>query len=290
MNPPLRWFEAIPLCRAAGKPWVIATLIGTQGSTPRAAGSKMIITADTLYDTLGGGQLEHYISRSARELITQGRDQQKIEYLPLSNKTKQCCGGTVNVLLECFAASRVELHIFGAGHVAKALIKIVGEIDCQVSWIDSRPEMFPAELPSNTQTYCTSEPLSYIQTIQPGAIALVLTHDHALDYRLITALLDYANCEFIGLIGSKAKAQRFKKRLKSESFSPGDIDKIHCPVGLQQVKGKYPMEVAVSIAAQLLPRIVQPSQSGSTGVYWRDAPQLTAGEPDQPATEEVTQG
>ena len=270
---PLRWFDAIAHCQAGGEPWVLVTIIGTQGSTPRAAGSKMIITAESSFDTLGGGQLEHLIMARAREMITTGENQQTLEHLPLSNKTRQCCGGTVNVLLECFTGAKQHLYLFGAGHVAKALVKILGEIDCRISWVDSRKALFPATLPANTKTFCVDEPVNFIHSMQKGAMALVLTHDHILDYQLISALLDYAECEFIGLIGSKAKAQRFRKRLKSESFSEKAINKLNCPVGLQQIPGKLPMEVAVSIAGQLI-QLINPKSNSiekQKGVYWRDA-------------------
>ncbi|MEI8633035.1 XdhC family protein [Vibrio sp. PP-XX7] len=82
-------------------------------------------------------------------------------------------------------------------------------------------------------------------------IALVMTHDHALDLQLVEALLDRKDCRFIGLIGSKTKALRFKKRLASASFSPAEIESVHCPVGLPEITGKKPFEVALSIAAQI---------------------------------------
>jgi len=248
----MRWFEAIDECRKSNEAWVMATVLETQGSTPREAGAKMLITEASTFDTLGGGRLEFLVIQRARSLIAQGKATQVTEQIPLSAKAGQCCGGKVTVLLESFACSVNQLHIFGAGHVAKALIKIVGELDLSVHWVDSRENEFPQLLPSNVKKYVNSDLLKHIPKMASGALSLVLTHDHALDYKITCALMDRNDCRYIGLIGSKTKSLRFKKRYRSDAFSAASVDSIICPVGLQSIPGKQPMEVAVSIAAQII--------------------------------------
>jgi xanthine dehydrogenase accessory factor len=73
------------------------------------------------------------------------------------------------------------------------------------------------------------------------------------------------------MIGSQTKALRFRKRLADAGFAAQSIEKIHSPIGLPEVKGKLPMEVAVSIAAQLQSLYYQrvPVQSGLS-TSWRD--------------------
>ena len=248
----LHWSEALVECRKRGEAYVLASVIFKTGSTPRDSGTKMVITADHSYDTVGGGRLEFMVIQRAREMILQDHDQQCLENFPLAAKTQQCCGGSVSILLECFQSQQVNVHVFGAGHVAKALMKILPELEMKLHWIDSRADQFPSSATKDVQRYVMENPVAHVAAMQAQAYALILTHDHALDYRLVEALLDRKDCAYIGLIGSQTKAKRFKRRLKSASFSQTEIDSVVCPVGLSSVPGKRPMEVAVSISAQLI--------------------------------------
>lgn len=271
MHSKLSWIEAISYCKQSAKPWVMATVIGTKGSTPRDSGSKMIITEDELFDTVGGGKLEFLIIQKARELLLTGENQHSFEHFPLAAKSQQCCGGVMNVLLECFAEQAQEVHIFGAGHVAKALVSILGQLNMRIFWVDSRKNEFPQEVPSNTSIQHYPDVLAHVNHIKPRAYTIILTHDHILDYQLVEALLDRKDCQYIGLIGSQTKALRFQKRLRSASFSNEAINSVNCPIGLPEVDGKQPMEVAVSISAQLIQKMQEetPKTDTARGLSWR---------------------
>lgn len=272
MNNKLSWIEAITYCKKSAKPWVMATVIGTKGSTPRDSGSKMVVTEDELFDTVGGGKLEFLIIQKARELLLTGTNQHSLEHFPLAAKSQQCCGGVMNVLLECFAEQTQDVHIFGAGHVAKALVDILSQLNMRIFWVDSRANEFPKEVPSNTTIHHYPDVIAHINHIKPNAYTIILTHDHMLDYQLVEALLDRKDCQYIGLIGSKTKALRFQKRLRSASFSSEAIHSVHCPIGLPEIGGKQPMEVAVSISAQLIQKVQEqtPQKTTAGGVSWRE--------------------
>ena len=81
---------------------------------------------------------------------------------------------------------------------------------------------------------------------------IVVTHDHALDYRLIYALLTETDIDYVGLIGSATKANRFMDRLHKDGVSDAERQRCRSPIGLPGVRGKLPMEIAVSIAAEIL--------------------------------------
>ena len=53
-----RWGEMIAQLQRTSEAYVLVTVIGTRGSTPRETGSKMVVTAENSYDTIGGGHLE----------------------------------------------------------------------------------------------------------------------------------------------------------------------------------------------------------------------------------------
>ena len=250
----LSWSNAIQHCQQAGGAYVIATVINTQGSTPRDGGSKMVITAETTYDTIGGGQLEFLLVQQARELIAQNKTCQLLKAIPLAAEAAQCCGGNVTVMLESFAACAWQIALFGAGHVCQALVTILAGLPCQVRVIDNRPELMTQALPSNCRYEFHADPVQAIADLPEQTWAVIFTHDHALDFALCSEFLRTGpekNWGYLGLIGSQTKALRFRKRLSDAGFSSMAIEKMYSPIGLPEVKGKLPMEVAVSIAAQL---------------------------------------
>lgn len=245
------WPEAITQCEQAGRGYVIATIVNTQGSTPRDGGSKMVIDAEQSYDTVGGGQLEFLIIQRARELLAGNAACQRLEPFPLGAQAAQCCGGNVTVMLECFPGCDWQIALFGAGHVSRSLIRILGGLPCRVTVVDNRPEMEPEDLPENVAFRLEPDPVSVISELSDNAWVVIFTHEHSLDFRLCCALLEGYRWSFTGLIGSRTKAERFRARLAAQGFDPETVSRLVCPVGLPEVMGKRPMEVAVSIAAQL---------------------------------------
>ncbi|WP_369921953.1 xanthine dehydrogenase accessory protein XdhC [Marinomonas polaris] len=272
----MSWVHALQEVENAGQAWVIATVIGTQGSAPRESSSKMIITEEHSFDTIGGGQLEYAVCQKARAMLQDASSPSHVlENFPLAAKTNQCCGGVVSVLLEYFPEPANKITIFGMGHVATTLVNVLGNMQAKISWVDSRENLAQDHsikgLPSNVTPFLYESMLEHIDQMSHNEIALVMTHDHALDYQLVEALLDRKDCRFIGLIGSKTKALRFKKRLVSASFSQAEIDSVHCPVGLNEIAGKKPFEIAISIAGQII-QVTQtkaPTKKGS-GLTWKE--------------------
>ena len=96
---------------------MLATVLETKGSTPRDRGAKMVVTEDTVFDTIGGGKLEQLVIDAAREALKLKVKTQQLEHFPLAGKAQQCCGGSVAVLLETFPVARLAVTIFGAGHI-----------------------------------------------------------------------------------------------------------------------------------------------------------------------------
>jgi len=268
----IRWAEQVAALQRQGCAFVMVTIIGTRGSTPREAGSKMVVTAEQTYDTIGGGHLEFKAIARARELLLGEQDSQTLEQYPLGASLGQCCGGHVSVLFEHFAASAKPLLVFGAGHVAKALIPILSELPVRVKWVDSRSEQFPEYIPSQVEKCLTDDPVGEVTRAIPGSYMLVLTHNHQLDYELTETALRRGDMGFIGVIGSDTKARRFRQRLAHRQFSEADIAKMTCPVGLADVPGKRPMEVAVSIAGQMIAlyQVEQPASVSPAAADWSE--------------------
>ena len=267
----LNWYQAVAHCEAVGEPYVLVTVLGVTGSVPREPASKMVITGEHSYDTIGGGHLEYRIGQRARERLARQDYTSEMAHFPLGASLGQCCGGSVSVLIEAHPGCEQELLIFGAGHVACALVTIMGEMPWRITWADQRAGQFPAEVPINARIHHTDDPVGDAPALCAGKQVLILTHNHQLDFDLCRTLLTAADCAGIGLIGSNTKAERFRQRLEHRGFSADQIATIRCPVGRSDVPGKRPMEVAVSISAELLSLTASADQTATRrGLPWKE--------------------
>ncbi|MBO6825886.1 MAG: xanthine dehydrogenase accessory protein XdhC [Sneathiella sp.] len=146
------------------------------------------------------------------------------------------------------------LAVYGAGHVGKAIINAVSPLNCDIHWIDNRADEFPGTIPTNTQKHLCRDPKTVVGEIPNHAFHLVLTHDHQLDLEIVAEILRSGSARFIGLIGSKTKWARFQKQLAQMGFSKQQIASVTCPIGLPELEGKKPAEIAISVAADILRR------------------------------------
>ena len=243
------WLDALAAAERDNQPAVLVTVLAAKGSTPREAGAKMVVSADGLSGTIGGGNLEHQCEAAARGLLAADATGPSTRDFPLGPALGQCCGGHVTVLFEVLRPPGLHIGLFGAGHVGKALIKLLADLPCRVSWIDPRPEAIPANLPPNVTAVRTARPVQAVDALPAASVVLVMTHDHQLDFEIVSAALGRPDLPTIGLIGSATKRARFVSRLARQRIDPA---RLVCPIGLPGIEGKQPAVVAVSVAAQLL--------------------------------------
>ena len=109
----------------------------------------------------------------------------------------------------------------------------------------------------------------------PASAYIIMTHNHQVYYEVLRSVLDRQDANFIGLIGSETKWRRFQMRLEHHGYAAESYKHVHCPVGLSEVKGKRPMEVAISIAAQLVKHYEAKSVNNvSRGIQGKDLTRL----------------
>jgi xanthine dehydrogenase accessory factor len=156
------------------------------------------------------------------------------------------------ILSETLATRHSALWLYGAGHVGQALIRMLAELPFEVTWIDSRAELLPGGLPDNVHPVCPQAPVETVPLAPAAARFLVMTHDHALDYALCRAILARGDFAWLGLIGSKSKAARFRSRLERDGLTAEVIRRLICPIGVEGVESIWPAAIAVGVAAQLL--------------------------------------
>ncbi len=271
MNKP--WYLAIADCKEEGTSFALVTVLGASGSTPRDPGSKMVITEQLTFDTIGGGQLEYLVTQQARELLKKNDTEVVIRAFPLAADAAQCCGGQVSVMIETFAACQWQIVVFGAGHVAQQLIPILARMPCQVHWFDKRLDFLNLPIEANVKARLIPEDVHWlVDDLPTDSDVLILTHDHGLDYELTKACLERNVFSLVGTIGSDTKSSRFEQRLRKDNVSDLALENFVCPIGITDVKSKLPIEIAVSICAQLIARrqIDQQASHDKRGISWRD--------------------
>ncbi|HSM23000.1 MAG TPA: xanthine dehydrogenase accessory protein XdhC [Rubrivivax sp.] len=251
----LRW-------RAAARPAVVVEVLRARGSVPREAGTRMLVAADEVLGSIGGGHLEWQATADARALLARGGASFE-QHIALGPTLGQCCGGTLDLRFTLLSeddpaawplpAPRFTLQLYGAGHVGRAIVRLLAGMPCRVQWIDERESEFSAEaLPPHIERVCVEPVEAEVALAPPGAFHLVLTHSHELDLALTQAILRRGDFGWFGLIGSKTKRARFEHRLRERGFADSLIERIVCPIGLPGITGKEPEVIAVAVVAQLL--------------------------------------
>jgi xanthine dehydrogenase accessory factor len=337
------WVTALAILQLQSKTAVLVTIASVRGSAPRTVGTKMLVTADEVQGTIGGGHLEFTAIEIARKQLD-GGSSAPLQRFPLGASLGQCCGGVVNLLFEpvaagaawvetlsslrtqgaefvvvtpahgaaqggklfvshqgthgtlgaaqCDAAAAAiareliagnrrarlisvpgadsaaggpyffdpvmppdfNIVLFGAGHVGRALVNILGGIPCHVTWVDSRDDAFPPTAPSNVEVVATDAPEAEIDTAAPGSYFLVMTHSHALDEQLSERILRRSDFAYFGLIGSLSKRRQFERRLAGRGIPAESLAAMICPIGVGGIAGKEPGVIAVAVAAEVLER------------------------------------
>jgi xanthine dehydrogenase accessory factor len=147
------------------------------------------------------------------------------------------------------ASFKPKLWIFGAGHIARVLAPMADSLNYDVSIFDGRehwanPQAFPCNVTVHVQALPNPD-----QRPDPNTTVLVMSHSHKLDYQLLQLMHDWP-LDYLGVIGSKTKSLRFRQRMDNEGL---DDSQVHMPIGIADM-GKEPMEVAISVMAELLQR------------------------------------
>jgi len=280
-------------------------ILKTSGSAPRNYGTWMIIWKNGQFGTIGGGQLEYQVTKNARDLL-ESSNYLKIRKYSLGPDIGQCCGGSVEVLIEKLDSEKLKiisnedgyfarsvcqndktlkiiskiknyrnrslpinfsycdgwvieplapekktLWIYGAGHVGTAISHTISNLNkFSISCIDISKDRYPSNFPDCVERLIAANPAEIVKYAPVETHHLILTYSHALDLEICNQLLKQ---KFLsaGLIGSKTKWVRFKKRLSEMGYTLEDINRIVCPIGDPSL-GKSPYEIAIGVASMLL--------------------------------------
>ena len=154
-------------------------------------------------------------------------------------------------LFEPVTKEKELIWIYGAGHVGTAIANILSQLSqFSVTCIDTSQDRYPDNFPKTVEKLITKNPAQIVQYAPLETHHLILTYSHALDLEICHQLLQH-NFATAGLIGSKTKWARFKKRLNELDYTFEQINRIICPIG-EPSFGKSPYEIAIGVASVLL--------------------------------------
>lgn len=243
---------------------IAVRLVRVQGSCPREAGAEMIVAADDCHGTIGGGQLEYMVIDAARAMLAREETARDMD-IPLGPEIGQCCGGRVMVALRrmtvrdrCealeLAARRMaalpHVYILGAGHVGRALARLLEQMPVRTIVVDSRTEelMLCTE---GVELRRSALPEADIAQAPAGSAFVVLTHDHALDFLLSAQALARGDAAYVGMIGSATKRARFRAWCR-DHCNGQPTEALVCPIGASGSRDKRPEVIAAFVAAEVM--------------------------------------
>ncbi len=250
------WEIASELTRS-GTPFAVVTMVSSRGHAPQDPGAKVVVTAEGLQGgTVGGGKVEAKVIQVARERLHSSTSHPLAPELVTWNLQRDIgmsCGGEATFVFEYCTTAAWKIVIFGAGHVAQALVRALEPLDCQIMCVDPRPEWierFPRT--AQIEARCLAEPAALVPSLDPASYFMVMTQGHATDLPILEQLLrTFPSSRYIGAIGSDVKARKMRADLKGRGISETALERLHMPIGLP-IGSNEPAEIAISIVAQLL--------------------------------------
>ena len=246
---------------------ILVRVQATKGSVPREPGAWMAVFEGSTLATVGGGRLELDAIAHARALLLDP-SLARVQHYALGPSLGQCCGGQVTLsftpvskddiatLADQLRSSTVPVALFGSGHVGAALVQVLGLLPVDLTWIDSRDQAFPTDVPSNVHCEHSNPVQGAVAELAPGTSVLVMSFSHAEDLDIVQACLlrqrAHGDLPFVGLIGSTTKWATFRHRLEAKGFSEQELAHVTCPIGIPGIHDKRPEVIAVAVAAQLM--------------------------------------
>lgn len=254
--------------RAAGRPFVLATVTDTSGSVPREPGAKMLVRADgSIAGTVGGGPLEGMAIVTARELIATSAASRK-ESFELQHKgptsLKMRCGGRVEIFFDVHRPPAA-IVVIGGGHVGRATAGVATAAGIPVIVVDDRTEFSdPSRFPGARVIHQDLRAIGLAGVpVNAGDAVVIVTRCHDVDEGVLRSAME-TPAAYIGMIGSRRKVAEIFRRLAEGGADPAADSRVHAPIGLA-LGTDAPGEIAVSILAEVLK-----VRSGRDAAHLRD--------------------
>ncbi|MEI6060950.1 MAG: XdhC family protein [Bacteroidota bacterium] len=243
-------FNDLKTVMEQGVPCVLCVVTGTSGSTPRKAGSKMLVFSDgSIKGTVGGGSVEFQTIQDALKIISCGEPFTKRFHL--EQDLKMHCGGTMEIYFEPIGCLP-KLYIFGGGHIGKALAGYATGLGFRPFVFDQREGIFDEWEIAGVETQ-NGDFLQIMDTLtfDTNTYIAIVTHKHDFDETVLLACLP-REFAYLGMIGSKRKVAEIRKNaLEIRGFTESQLNTVDMPIGFP-FAAETPAEIAISIVAKMI--------------------------------------
>ncbi len=249
-------------------PIILVNIVQTKGSTPRDKDGFMLVSMAKIIGTIGGGALEYRAIERARKMLRDGENFCQLDFA-LGESNKQCCGGRVRLnlrlvddniaqnLLKKIKSQQEKLpniYLFGAGHVGRALARLLEQMPYKTLLIDSRANI-SGNIGTGANLIINPFPESVIKQAEPKSAFVIFTHDHELDFLLAYEALERGDAKYIGMIGSKTKCAKFSNFYRKNNGKKENLANLTCPIGanyVQHIGDKRPEIIAALTLGEII--------------------------------------
>lgn len=242
------------LAQEEQKAFVVVTFVSSKGSAPQEVGARMIVTSQGHFSgTVGGGKLEMAAIKQAQEYLSSQSRGSHFHDWNLQTDIKMSCGGAVGLFFEVHNPSTAwNIVIFGAGHVAQELIRVLLRLECRVQCFDTRIDWLE-KLPqdSKLRIHLSNDLPTVVNDLDSSSFIVCATMGHATDLPILEKILKAKTFSYVGVLGSDLKAKKMRKSLSEAHITQEKLESFYCPMG-EDIGNNTPAEIAISVSAQLL--------------------------------------
>ncbi|VXC70339.1 conserved hypothetical protein; putative NAD(P)-binding Rossman fold [Enterobacterales bacterium 8AC] len=234
------------------RPFAIAQIIESRGSTPRHSGQMLVMADGGCIGTIGGGMIERLVIEQAIAAIAERKA--RVFHGRMARNGQDAvgsdCGGAMSVYIDVHGL-RPRLVLIGAGHVNRAIAHAAKPLGFDIHVTDIYPASLDAALfpPGTTLVHDESFPAAISKmNIEPSNFVIIATNNQ--DCEALNALIGQP-LRYLGLLASRRKVQTFTHRLRQCGIRETDIARLHAPIGYN-IGAETPEEIAISVLAELL--------------------------------------
>ena len=249
----MEFYQQVLNAKKENKVHAIATVVQTEGNTPRKAGAKMLVLADgSTHGTVGGGIVEKQSIADCMIAMRTGQTMLKT-YSAVSPEVAEkgmVCGNNMTVFIEP-GEQLPYLYLCGCGHVAQAVLPLAKSMGYYVVAIDARDisgyeeALAPADELHILESFDQIGQLDFV----PGSAFIACSFSHKTDGDILNVILGKEPA-YVGMLGGKPKIRALFTKLKENGYSEEVLKQIHAPIGLD-IGGEKPAEIAVAIMAEI---------------------------------------
>jgi xanthine dehydrogenase accessory factor len=248
--------------KAAGEPFVVATVVRTVAATAAKAGAKAVILPDGTVSAgwIGGGCARAAVIKAAKDALADGRSRlvsvQPPDALDQQGLTagaeqggvrfaKNMCPsqGTMDIFIEP-VLPQPQVIVCGSSPVAVAIADLAGRIGFAVTACAPA-----ADQPAFNEVDRRIEGYALPVDDASHRYVVVSTQGRGDEAALAAALA--IDADYIAFVGSRKKAEKLKETLAKQGVAPERLARLKAPAGLD-LGAITPDEIAISILAEIV--------------------------------------